>query len=186
MLSIAICALILDSKFVPAETTVLILPTQNISGDKHEALKKEQIRESDDTLKLQFESRGFKVLNSEVSSKLILDAKIDLTDEENYRKDLFYDLGSKGNADIVVFNSIIGTRQQKRNDFFENLEGFATMRTWILGVKDKNPILKGERYEGTSAKNGSVGFGRQVRAVRIGLDKATLEFLKPYPVLIKK
>ena len=176
----------LDTKFVPSDTTVLILPTQNISGDKHEALKKEQCRESDDTLKLQFESHGFKVLSSELAARAVSDSKLDLTDEENYRKNVFFELGAKSNADIVVFNTVIATRQQTRRDFFENLEGYATMRTWVLGVKEKFAILKGERYEGTSSKNMSVGFGRQVRAVRIGLDKATLDFLKPYTVIKKK
>lgn len=169
----------------PVTTTVALLPTVNISGDKHINLKKEQVKESDATLLRLFSERRFVVLSSEITAKAIADAKLDLTDEENFRKELLYDLGNELKVDLLVFNVITGTRQQKRSDFFENLEGYATMRTWVLDVKNRTPYLRGDTYEGVSSKNGSVGFGRQVRAVRLGLQKQLEGFLKPFPVTEK-
>ncbi len=171
--------------FVPSETKVLILPSQNISGDKHLALKAEQVKESDSTLERIFSERGFRVESPDRAKELVNSQGIDFTDEENYRKDILYKLGEDAKVDIVVFNVITRTMQKRRNDIFENLEGFATMRTWTLDVKARKPILKGDSYDGTSAKNNSVGFGRQVRAVRLGLDQAFKEFVKPYPVIKK-
>lgn len=185
LIATTLCFSTASSTFVPSETKVLILPSQNISGDKHIALKAEQVKESDSTLERIFSERGFRVEGPDRAKELVNSQGIDFTDEENYRKDILYKLGEDAKVDIVVFNVITRTMQKRRNDIFENLEGFATMRTWVLDVKARKPILKGDSYDGTSAKNNSVGFGRQVRAVRLGLDQAFKEFVKPYPVIKK-
>ncbi len=184
-ISLANQAQLSTTVFKPADTKVLLLPSVNISGDKHIALREEQIKESDSTLLRNFSTRGFQVIAGDAAAQITKSSEVDFTDEENYRKEVFYKIGEQAGVDIIVFNVITRTMQKKRNDIFENLEGFATMRTWVLDVKAKKPFLRGDSYDGTSAKNMSVGFGRQVRAVRLGLDQSLREFFKPYPVISK-
>lgn len=167
--------------YVPSETQVLIIPTTNKSGDKYESMKAEQCKEADETLRRLFEERGFVVMPAEEGPKAVTASGVDLSDEENYRKDPLYSIGKSGNARIVVFTTITQTWQKTTSDFLmDKLEGFATMKTWVLDVNEQKPILSADVVEGRSTRNGPTGSLRQIRAVRLGLEKQLKPFLDGY------
>ena len=167
--------------------TVAIIPSVNVSGDKHLRLVEEQAFEGDRVLRKLFLERGFTVLEPPRVREAITGEKLDFTDEENFRKEEMYRVGNRAGADYVAFTAITSTMQKEKRTVFagEQLEGWATVRVWVLDAKARSPIVAGKPFSAASTKNFSVGFGRQVRAVRFAIEGATKEGLKPYRVVRK-
>ncbi len=165
----------------PSTTKVLFLPSLNTSGDKYKKMVEGQIKEADDTLRRLFGERGFVLATEEDGRTALTKSGIDFTDEENHRKDILYKIGEEAGTDLIVFTIITRTWQKTTQDlFFDKLEGFATMKTWVLDVKNKKPLVSGTTIEGVSRRNGPTGSLRQIRAVRIGLESQLKEFLQPF------
>jgi len=179
-------ALAQATTYTPQSTRVVIIRTLNLSGDKYEKMKALQVEEADSTMRKLFEDRGFTVAPAEEAAAAVKTVGVDLTDEENQKKDVLYKIGETANAKLVVFVVIDRTWQKSTEGVFMNkLEGFAATRTWVLDVPEKKAILSAAKTEGKSAKNGPTGSERQVRAVRLGLESQMKDFFKPYPTLKK-
>lgn len=170
--------------YVPSETRVLVVPPMNTSGDKYEEMKQNQIDEARKTLRSRFAERGFQLVSEEESAQIFKDSGVDFADEENWRKEPLYKMGEAAHARLVVFTVIERTYQKKTERLLgESLEGYAALKTWLLDVQDKKPILSAAKFEAKSSRNANTGSLKQIRAVRLGLDEQLKEFLKPYPTL---
>lgn len=179
------------SVYVTAQTSVAIIPIVNLSGEKWVELKQRQCDRGDQFLKEEFGIRGFQIVPQDQVTAAIAEIKFDPADEEQYRKQTFYDLGMKVNADLIIFVVITDTSQRLIQQFLAaKREGMAKMKIWLVEPKKEAPILSGFAVEGKSG--GSVfagldkGSDRQVIAVANGLRDALKNFFKPYPALKKK
>lgn len=165
----------------PGETSVAIVPVANVSASSNEALKKNQCDRGDTFLREQFKARGFNLVPVETVNQAITDMHLDMSDDEQYRRQTFFDLGKKLNADLIVVAVIVDTRHP--NEAQGN--GFATMRVWLLDVKRETAILGGKRFEGKSGASLDRGTAQQIRAVSNGLRDAFADFFSKYPEINK-
>ena len=129
--------------------------------------------------------------------KAITDQKMDLTDEENQRRAVFYQLGKAVNANLVVFVVIESvSRHNKSNSFFgSQKEGKALLKMWLVDADPEKPILNAVQHEGKAASNAFMdnqimpdtnGYTKfTIRAVGHGIDDLLKDFFKPYPELKK-
>ncbi len=165
---------------------VALVPTANVTGDKHTKLVEEQAREGDRVMRKLLLERGFDPLPAASVAEAAKGEGLDFTDEENFRKEELYRVGARAGADYVAFVAVTSTMQKRKRTLLgEDNEGWATVRVWLLDVKGKRPILAGKPFSAASTKNFSVGFGRQVRAVRFAIEGAAKDPLKPFPVVRK-
>lgn len=169
--------------YVPSETTVAILPVVNTTGDKFLEMKAKQIGEGNETLARLFKQRGFTVLGQDAVAQAIKETGVDFSDEENNRREPLYSVGAAAKARLVVFSVITRTWQKTtKGGLFERQEGFSSIKTWVLDVQERKALLSGDVVEGSSAMNSNRGSDRQVRAVRLGLERQFEPLLKGYPV----
>ena len=125
--------------------------------------------------------------------KELADEKLDLTDEENQRRAVFYQVGKAVHADLVVFVVIESvSRHNKSNSFLgSQKEGKALLKMWLVDADAEKPILNAIQHEGKSASNAFMdnnviadtnGYSKfTIRAVGHGIDDMLKDFLKPYP-----
>ncbi len=191
--------------YTPAQTTVAILPVVNtedaIKDDgksddsKTDPLKDRHITKAREELALLFTSHGFKLADDAAVQKALTDGKIDLTDEENQRRAVFYQVGKAVGANLVVFVVIESvSRHNKSNSIFgSQKEGKALLKMWLVDADQEKPILNAVQHEGKSASNSFMdnqilpdtnGYTKfTIRAVGHGIDDLLKDFLKPYPEL---
>jgi hypothetical protein len=174
--------------YVPAETTVAILPVIDRSGEKAENRRKQQAGNGYRNLIEIFYERGFKVADKGAVEKAIADAGMDLTDEEDYRRDNFYKVGETVGADLAIFAFIMHTREDTKRNLFSNGEkqGRASVKMWLVDVKQKKPIFSAVVKEGKAAGLSKLfatdeGRNRRANAVGNAIKEQFEEFLKPYP-----
>lgn len=169
-------------KLDPVTTRVVILPTLSTTGDKFVEMVENQRKEGDKTLVRLFSERKFNVAPLEDGKAAFDSAKIDFSDEENQRKDVLFKIGEDAKADILVFTIITRTWNKSTEGFLTvKAEGFATLKTWVLDVKNKIAILPGKSIEGVSSMNSPAMSARQIRAVRVGMENQLKEFLAGFP-----
>ncbi len=190
--------------YTPARTTVAILPVVNkedaapdSKDPKADPLKDRHIAKAKEELTLLFAGRGFQIAEDAAVQKALTDQKIDLTDEENQRRAVFYQIGKAVNANLVVFVVIESvSRHNKSNSLFgAQKEGKALLKLWLVDSDQEKPILNAVQHEGKSASNafmdnqvmpGTNGYSKfTIRAVGHGIDDILQDFLKPYPDLKK-
>ena len=187
--------------YVPAQTTVAILPVVlklDTTGDnkdtaKTDPLKDRHVVKAQEELDLQFRSHGFKIADDAAVRKEVADEKLDLTDEENQRRAVFYQIGKAVHADLVAFVVIESvSRHNKSNSFMgQQKEGKALLKMWLVDAGAEKPILNAVQHEGKAASNAFMdnaigpdtnGYSKfTIRAVGHGIDDMLKDFLKPYP-----
>ena len=193
--------------YTPATTVVAILPVikkeeADPKSDKKNpprdaALQERHVAKAREELATLFTAHGFRLADDAAVSKALADGKIDLTDEENQRRAVFYQVGKAAHADLVVFVIIESiSRHNKSNSIFgQQKEGKALLKLWLVDADREQPLLSGVQHEGKAASNAFLdnqigpdtnGYTRySIRAVGHGLDDILKDFFKPYPEVRK-
>lgn len=191
--------------YTPSSTIVAILPVikkddlkkddgkeNKKAAEKDDPLKERHILKAQEELTTLFAGHGFRITDEAAIQKALADQKIDLSDEENQRRAVFYQIGKAVHADLVVFVVIESiSRHNKSNSFFgSQKEGKALLKLWLVDADREEPILNAVQHEGKSASNALVdnnlmpdtnGYTRfTIRAVGHGLDDMLQDFFKPY------
>lgn len=184
--------------YSPAATTVAILPVISKEDSKVDALKDRHITKAQEELAAEFTRHGFRVTADAAVQKALTDAKIDLTDEENQRRAVFYPLGKAVGANLVAFVVIESvSRHNKSNSLFgQQKEGKALLKMWLVDADKEQPIINAVQKEGKAASNALLdnqigpdtnGYTRYtIRAVGHGIDDLLADFFKPYPEVKKE
>lgn len=191
ILAAALAAVVQASDFSPKTTKVALVPVLNSSGESWAEAKSAQAKRGDEELRALFEERDFQLVPDAEVASAISTLKIDLSDEEQQKRDTLYRLGDRVGADIVVFVVITAVDQRKVAKFLvTSTEGKAKMKGWVVDAKKKAAILSAKVFEGDSKSGGLLEIGekgssRKQLAVANGLRKGLDEFLKSYPVTHK-
>jgi len=71
---------------------------------------------------------------------------VDVTDEENYRRETFFQVGQDLATDYVVFVAVTNTAQRTRTNLFTTVpEGEVTIKYWLLDVKNHTPLFSAKQ-----------------------------------------
>lgn len=167
--------------------SIAFLPIQHLSGEKWQELKDKQIKKGHEYLVGEFESRGFLIKDAESIKRALDDAEIDLTDEENHRRAVLFDLGKKLEVDYIFLGIITDTDQKKqKRALYEDTEGVTDVKMWLLDVKNNRPIISAKVFSGRSGgarlSLDNKGSDRQIQATANALRDGLKDFLKDYPV----
>ena len=173
-------------QFTPETTTVAIVPVVNAGGEKNEEFRTRQTESGNTELAKEFTAHGFKLIDQAAITKAMTELKVDLSDEEQQKRDNLYKIGKAVNAELVVFVVITDTAQQFHVGVFNSSrEGRAKIKMWLLDVKNEVSLLSAVTKEGKSGggffSGLDVGSKRIVIAVANGERDALANFFKPYP-----
>jgi hypothetical protein len=177
--------------YPPSRTTVAILPVVNESDSKSPEMRARQSDKAQQELTAQFAAHGFLLVPDSAVKQAISDAKIDLTDEDQQKRDTFYKIGTATHADLVAFLVITDTSQGWKQGFIPKREGKAKLKMWLVDA-DKQPILSAAVKEAKASANdfmtyavGSSFGGSEytIRAIGNGIKDELKDFFKPYPEL---
>lgn len=166
--------------------SVLVLPVQNTTGEKWAAFKEKQTERSAKHLSEIFAKRGFRVIDGTLALKFAEDAKVDFSDEENYRKAVLFDLAKRAETDYVVLAVITATDQNmKERLFYKDIEGSADVKMWLLDARKEEAIVSAKTFTGRSGGNrGGIGItkgsDRQIQAAINAINAGTKDFLKGF------
>lgn len=175
----------------PATTTVAILPVVDRTGEKVIERRKRQEWTGYYNIAELFHERNFKLASPLAVKKAITDQNLDLQDEEAYRRDNFYKIADAVHADLVVFVAVMESREdRKRTGIFGNdknaeIQGRATVKTWLLDAKQRKAIISAVQNEGKAAgvKVGfdtNAGTRRRANAVGNAIKEQLEDFFAPY------
>lgn len=164
---------------------VLVLPVINTTGEKWADLKAKICEEGGKTLVKELTDRQLGVFPSVDVRRLLEDSKLDLQDEENWRREVFFTLGEKSGSEFVVFIAVTSATQRHRVNLFSDVpEGEVTIKCWVLNVKDRKPLLSAKQIIAKArAKTNLVGEAKgsaaQVEATRRAIREAIKQALDP-------
>lgn len=165
-------------EYDPATTHVAIIPLVNASEEKWEELKEKQAIRGNEVLREAFLKRGFQVIDQATIADAMHRLDIDLSDEEQQKRETLYRLGNEVNANLIVFALITGTEQKVRDLISYQIppvvsvgpippldsitkkviepfiparrEGNAKLKLWLLDVQKQKPILTAKTAQGRS------------------------------------
>ena len=166
---------------------IAICPLYNVAGEKWVELKERQIRKSNEFLMTELGKRGFDIVNADTVLKTLQGLNVDLSDEEQQKRSTLFQVGEKLSADYVLFAVITETSQKKQmHGLTLDTEGQATIKLWLLDVRDQKAIISAKSFVGRSG--GTRGFtidnkgsDRQVQAAANALRDALKDFFLTYP-----
>ena len=173
-------------RYEPSSTSVAIMPVINRSGEKVPEDRAKQARFGSEELVKRFTESGFKLISSAKINEAITVQKLDLDDEENYRKTEFYKIGKATGAQLLIFVVIDAVDQRDVHKVFvQSKVAKANIRIWFLDVSSEKPLLNGVRQEASSEGGGMFpafekGSARMPIAVANAVRKALEPFLKQY------
>ena len=192
--------------YTPGSTVVAILPVikkedasdgKAKNAPKDAPLQERHSAKAREEMATLFTGHGFRLADDDAVQKEIAGDKIDLSDEENQRRAVFYQIGKAVHADLVVFVIIESvSRHNKSNSILgQQKEGKALLKLWLVDADREQPILNAVQHEGKAASNAFMdnqigadtnGYTRYtIRAVGHGLDDILKDFFKPYPEVAK-
>lgn len=197
--------------YTPGSTVVAILPVikkedasefigtfvKAKDAPKDAPLQERHSAKAREELATLFTGHGFRLADDDSVQKEIAGDKIDLSDEENQRRAVFYQIGKAVHADLVVFVIIESvSRHNKSNSILgQQKEGKALLKLWLVDADREQPILNAVQHEGKAASSAFMdnqigadtnGYTRYtIRAVGHGLDDILKDFFKPYPEVAK-
>jgi hypothetical protein len=175
-----------EVKYTPSATTVVLIPVVDRSGEKDKQ-RKDQADAAQKEMQKQFKDRGFKIADEAAVAAAIKDLKIDLNDEEDYRRENFFRIGHALHANLIVAVEVVDAVNKVVNGFFVTREGLVKTKTWLLDVDKETSILSAYSHVGKSSGSGSVfstgGQGRQVAAAGNSVRDVLNDALKAYPVV---
>ncbi|MEA2552383.1 MAG: hypothetical protein QOJ65_559 [Fimbriimonadaceae bacterium] len=123
---------------------IAVLPVINCSDEPSGEFRQQMAESAATFLPRGFAANGFVVVPKEETEAAITAAKVDLTDEETYRRETFLKVGQASHADYVYFATI------ESNSFLSANTGRVTICVWFLGVGDGRRILSSRRVRGQS------------------------------------
>ena len=167
--------------------TVAIVPTVNASGEKWAQLRDRQCRAIDEWAYEHFSKAGYAPLPATQVQDVLRRLDVDMTDEENWRREAIRRIGQEAGSDYVLFCAITFTEQkEQRRTWYKDKEGRTDVRVWLIEVESATPILTGKTYTGRSGGNritfNNKGSDRQVQAAANAVRDAARAFLAPYRV----
>ena len=112
-----------------ADTRVALIPVLNISGETWEEAKSKQSDRGNEELRALFTERSFQVIERPQVEAALKKLNVDLTDEEQHRREVFYQVGEEVKADLIAFVLITDVDQRKVAKFLvTSTEGKAKMK----------------------------------------------------------
>jgi TolB-like protein len=165
---------------------VAILPTVNLSGEKWEELTQKMTERVNSQLAKLFAERGFTQIGSTDVEAATKQLDVDLTDEENFRKENFYKIGESVRAHFVIFVVISSSTQRiKQNLFTSAPEGEVKIKYWLLDVKNHEAIASAKSEVARARPKAWLGVAKgsdqQLTAADRVIDQALKSFLATYP-----
>jgi hypothetical protein len=121
MRTLSICLLLLlgawgvaskTPEYKPRETRIAVVPLINATELKWEDLKQRQVDRGNEFLREEFAKRGFELVDQKKVNEALEKLEIDMSDEEQQKRDTLYTLGREVEADLVVFALIFETDQK--------------------------------------------------------------------------
>ena len=168
--------------YVPQKTVVAILPVIDATGGKDPNIK--AVSNAQTSLKEQFSRSGFVIAQSADVNSAINHLKIDMTDEEQQKRDTLYKVGSGVKANLVVFVVVTNTDQREVEHLFStSREGQAKIKIWLLDVNNQYAWLSAKSCEGKDKGRFYAehsGSDLAARAVGNAVENGLKDFLKPY------
>ncbi|MEI7578261.1 MAG: hypothetical protein WCK51_15340 [Armatimonadota bacterium] len=142
---------ILTSSQVGATTTIAFIPGLNLSGEKNKDLMQRQSEKVAKFLSREFTKKGYQVVPEASVLEAIKALKIDLTDEEEYRKANFFALAKEVKADYIYVPVIVNSEQKQQDrDLYTDREGRTDVKAWFLDVKEEKAVFSGKLFIGRS------------------------------------
>lgn len=171
-------------EYVPGNTVVCVLPVINKSGEKSAKQNADQAIKAHDRIVALFKERGFIVSPEAAGTDAIKRLDVDIQDEENYNRATLYKIGAEAKADLMVFAVITNVEQAiERRWTGERKQGRATVKMWLLDVKEKKAILSAVSKEASA--EGIVGWQKGSKQIRDAASRAAgnalSDFLEKYP-----
>ncbi len=165
--------------------TVAIVPTVNASGEKWADLRERQCRAIDDWTVEHLRKADYTPLPASQVREALHTLDLDLSDEENWRRDVVRKIGEQTSADYVLFCAITFTEQkEQRRTWYKDKEGRTDVRVWLIEVPTGTALLSGKTVTGRSGGNritlDNKGSERQIQAGVNAVRDATRAFLAPY------
>jgi hypothetical protein len=133
-----------------------------------------------------FAERGFTQIGSTDVEAATKQLDVDLTDEENFRKENFYKIGESVRANFVIFVVISSSTQRiKQNLFTSAPEGEVKIKYWLLDVKNHEAIASAKSEVARARPKAWLGVAKgsdqQLTATDRVIDQALKSFLATYP-----
>lgn len=176
-----------DRKYDPATTKVVVLPVVDATGEKVAERRKRQEDVCYKNMNELFTKHGFQVVEEAKVRQALADNKVDLSDEENYRRDTFYKVAKAAGGDLVVFVLITDSRTDKKTSLFkaDELQGRAKIKLWFLDAKNEQAIYSAVTKEGKAGGASKLfatneGTDRRANAAGNAVKEQLEEFFKPY------
>lgn len=176
-------------KYVPASTKVAIFPAVDRTGERAENRRQGQAKTAYDNMVDQFQRHGFQIVRQDQVNSAIAKSGIDLNDEEEYRRDNFYQIAESVDADLVIFACVVDASQGKKSGGFfkgDEIQGKARVKFWLLDVKRKKSIYSAVVKEGKAAGKSKLfatneGSNRQINSVGNAVKELLDPFMEQYP-----
>lgn len=171
--------------------SITILPTIITSGEKWEELRNNLTKRTHDQLIRVFKDRGFSIASKESVKAKLEELKIDLTDEENHRRDTLYSVAESLKTDYVVFFVITNnTQRTKTNVLSQVREGEVTAKYWLLDVKKREAIYSAKSETAKARPHADFGIAtkgsdQQLTAADRVVPAALKDFLAKFPEIKK-
>ncbi len=173
--------------YVPASTRVAVLPAVDRTGERAENRRQAQAKAVYDNMVEQFAKSGFVVVPQAEVNAAIVQAGMDLNDEEAYRRDNFFAVAGAVNADLVIFAAVTDASQGTKSGVFNSgeKEGKARVKFWLLDANKKKAIYSAVIKEGKAGGGSKLfatneGSNRQINAAGNAVKELLEPFLKPY------
>ena len=136
---------------VQSAPTVAFIPGLNLSGEKNKDLVKRQSEKVSGFLSREFSKKGYNIVPEAAVLEAVKSLKIDLTDEEEYRKVNFFAIAKAVKADYIYVPVIMNSEQKQQDrDLYTDREGRTDVKAWFLDVKEEKAIFSGKMFIGRS------------------------------------
>ena len=137
--------------FVQSAPTVAFIPGLNLSGEKNKDLVKRQSEKVSGFLSREFSKKGYNIVPEAAVLEAVKSLKIDLTDEEEYRKVNFFAIAKAVKADYIYVPVIMNSEQKQQDrDLYTDREGRTDVKAWFLDVKEEKAVFSGKMFIGRS------------------------------------
>src|SRR5687767_11021719 len=102
-----------DDPFTPSQTKVALVPVLTLSGETWAEAKTKQTERGDEELRALFAERSFQIIERVNVDSAVKKLGIDLTDEEQQKRETLYRIGEEVNADLIAFVVITDVDQRR-------------------------------------------------------------------------
>lgn len=182
-------------QYVPAQTTVAILPVLNESRGDWQGLKDRQTEKAQTELARRFAQSGFSLADNALVANALGDQNLKPGNMAAYTPTLLAEIGRASDADLVAFLVITDSHQGFRHGLAQLLgqqrEGEAKVQLWVIDTRTGKTLANGLTASGKARGNplantllhgiGQGGSDYVIRAVGDAVGQSLREFLQAYP-----